>query len=111
MRCAGRARQDDNAAVAEPEQRVPVHRLDLRIDVLDWAYGVAGFEAVSILVDGREMLAKVGAQGLFTSGGGLGMARWRKTAVLCERLCVFIWLNWCNRVRLRSSIGNCPPVE
>lgn len=49
--------------MADTEQRVPVHRLDLRIDVLDWAHGIADFEVVTILVDGREMLARVGAQG------------------------------------------------
>ena len=24
---------------------------------------------------------------------------------------IFTWLNWYNRTRLHSSIGNCPPVE
>jgi transposase InsO family protein len=27
------------------------------------------------------------------------------------RIQIFSWLNWYNRTRLHSSIGNCPPVE
>lgn len=52
----------DNVLVKASGDGETVHRLGLRLEVLDWAYGVSGFLAVTILVDGEEVFAQVGAK-------------------------------------------------